>query len=508
MRSGEFGKVAERWGSLSPEASRRHSGWQTRAEPAADLGRLLEDCARRLPTWDVRDPDGALTLAIDVLAQGLMADRISFFMAAGPAEGKQCDRFDSIREWPRQAARRLGSRDSMSTGSSVHLESLPEHGAKLRSGRALEIEAGVASSKALGSASTRWMTSWSRSRSVLYLPCLGPMGLLGFFAVESAVRVDGRPESTLRQATLVSALFAGFLERERSSAELEGIRRQMSRGEQLETLGLVASSAAHDFNNVLTAILGYADLAGMEIAEGGPGQSEIAEIRVAATRAAELVKEVLAPNRKLAGGTVSVNLSEVVGSLEGMLRRIVGKSVEVEIDFSDRAERVRVDPSRLERALFNLAANAREALAKSPDTGGLFELSTRSVEIDAVGRDRTVAPNLSIATPSNLKPGRYVRLSVSDNGSGIDREIQSKIFEPFFTTRAKGTGLGLASVAEFMAETTGAIRLESAPGRGTTLHLYFPVDDINTVDTAETIASVNPTKAVDPGRTDDPTGPV
>lgn len=489
MRSGQIGKVAANWGTLSPEASQSLSGWRTRAERAANFGQLLDDLSRGLSSWDHSDREGALTEAIDVLARGMMAERIFFFIAVDPKASASCDRFECLRDWQEMGSSPAKSRHCGSEGVGFDLESLPEQGAKLRNGHPMQVAAAISTSKPVLSSSTKRMTSWSRLQTVLYLPCVGPTGLLGFFAVESGVRVDDWSESSLHQATLVGSLFAGFLERVRLAQELDGIRRQMSRGEQLETLGLVASSVAHDFNNVLTAILGYADLAGMEIAEEGPGQLEISEIRRAATRAAELVEEVLAPNRHLASGSgaVFIDLSEAIGRLEGMLGRIVGGSVDVELNLDDRIGRVHVDPSHLERALFNLASNARDALARTPGAGGRFELSTALVEVDAEGCDSETGGILSGTAASDLMPGRYVRLSVHDDGCGIDRDARSRIFEPFFTTRVKGTGLGLAFVAEFMEEAAGTIRVESTPGEGTSFHLYFPVEPVEPADSIDRV---------------------
>lgn len=476
MRSDTHGKVDENWGPLSPEANPTLPGWQTRKDPAIHFGAILDHFSRRLSSWDLSDRDGALSNAIEVLARGLKADRVSFFIATGDPNQSPSDSFGSLASWKRadtrfENAHYRGSVET-SVATPMHLDSLPEQGARLRSGLPLQIGPGIHSSLSATSIRAKTMTSWAQLRTKLYLPCVCPEGLRGFFVVESATRVGNWSVPALQQASLVGALFAGFLEREAMAAELDRLRVQRSQGEQLETLGLVASSVAHDFNNVLTAILGYADLAGMEIAENGPGQLEISEIRTAAMRAAELVEQVLAPSRRLGAGAQSVDLCEVVGNLEGMLGRIVGEAVDVELRLSDRVGRIFVDPARLERALFNLASNSRDALASTPGAEGRFELSTVGVEIDAEDQNLT---NLVVA---NLEPGRYVRLSVRDNGCGIPGEIQAEIFEPFFTTRRKGTGLGLAAVAEFMEEAHGAIQVESTIGEGTCLHLYFPAETI------------------------------
>ena len=230
---------------------------------------------------------------------------------------------------------------------------------------------------------------------------------------------------------------------------------------------------------------------------GQRGHHELDEIRAAATRATRLVDHVLSFGRVREGGVQPVDLNEALEGLEGMLRRVVGNGVSVECAWAVDAEVIKplvlLDPEQLERVVLNLAANARDAFSE-PNDSARFELSTRVVRIDATGRETVKSGEFSPA-PSGLAAGHYVRLTARDNGCGIDPALFERVFEPFFTTKPEhGTGLGLAICAEFVRDAGGEIRVESAPGRGSAFHLYFPL-----VKTP----SVPAIPRVDSGRKDD-----
>ncbi len=497
MPIGQVGKQAEDWGSLSPEPSQTLPRWRGTTEHALDFGNLLEEFSRRISTTEVSNRESALEDALEVLAHGLLADRVSFFIAARsaspdfrtapaapntPTDSREDRHYVLLSDWRREGL--VAAQWVQSTPSVVDLDTLPDQGARLLRGQSLLTGAGMLQPQSSTSNEACVTTSWSRLRPILYLPCVGPSGLVGIFAVENGLLSHdghGGSWSALQQASLVGSLFASFLERRRAAIELDAIRRQIDHDAQLERLVLVACSVAHDFNNVLTAILGYADLASLEIPEHGPGQQELAEIRNAATRAANLVEQVLSPSRHSHAEAKRIDLSEFVDHLGGMLRRVVGETVKVEFDLPDQLDAVMVDSHRLERALLNLASNARDAISAESGDAGRFELSTASVQISkpcSIFAD----PEPGRPVHADLEQGRYVRLSVADNGCGIDPSIQERIFDRFFTTRDRGTGLGLAAVAELMDDVGGAIRVESALDDGTTFHLYFPVDPIHPID--------------------------
>ncbi|MCF6285857.1 MAG: ATP-binding protein [Candidatus Hydrogenedentes bacterium] len=309
------------------------------------------------------------------------------------------------------------------------------------------------------------------------------------FAV--AVTLTAIPQSG---KTVLHTVWRDISAQKRAEAERKNLEAQLRQSQKMEAVGQLAGGIAHDFNNILQAIMGYGDLALIETEADSPSREPIEEVLRAGKRAKTLISQLLAFSRRQVLEMKDVNLNYVIADLMNMTHRLIGDHITLDALAGNDLGIVRADRGQIEQILMNLCVNARDAMSD----GGTITIETENAQFD----------ESYCATHAWAGPGRFVLLRVSDTGCGMEEGILSNIFEPFFTTRAKGTGLGLASVAEFMAETTGAIRLESAPGRGTTLHLYFPVDDINTVDTAETIASVNPTKAVDPGRTDDPTGPV
>lgn len=435
-----------------------------------DLGDLTGKLARELLRLEISDRNAALVSALEVLGRGLSADGVSFYFSRPGS-----DSFDRIARWDRSGPSDSGSADS----ASIDLASLPDRGLQLGRGEALRLGGTMPFSKLEGDGEVRLMTAWSLAHGCLYVPCVGPAGLLGFFKVDGGLAANRWSEALVGQATLVGCLVSNFLERHRLASELDGIRLRQGHDERLETLGRVAGSVAHDFNNVLTAILGYADLLEMEMTEHSRGRPELAEIRAAATRATGLVHEILSFGRSRGSGTESVDLVELLTNLEGMVRRVVGKGTRVELRLAAGLDPIWVDPGRLERVILNLASNAHDALPKpctsnGSDSAGTFELSTRSITIDAARCDSADEQDPRIPIPE-LRPGRYVRLSARDNGSGIDSALQTRIFEPFFTTKGTGTGLGLASVAEILREAHGAVRVETRLGSGTSFHLYFPV---------------------------------
>ena len=246
---------------------------------------------------------------------------------------------------------------------------------------------------------------------------------------------------------------------EESLRETEAELRQ---AHKMEAVGRLAGGVAHDFNNVLTAIFGYADLLLDQFAEDDPRRSDLEEIRRSAERAASLTRQLLAFSRKQIMQPRVLDLNEVVAGMQNLLARLVSEDITVQLDLQPRLWPVRADPGQIEQVLMNLAANGRDAMPE----GGRLTLATSTSEIgEELGR-----------TLPGLAPGSYVTLSVSDTGHGIAPEIQRHLFEPFFTTKqiGKGTGLGLATVYGIVKQTGGGIYLESEVGKGTRFTVYLP----------------------------------
>ena len=236
---------------------------------------------------------------------------------------------------------------------------------------------------------------------------------------------------------------------------------QLRQAQKMEAVGRLAGGVAHDFNNVLTAIFGYADLLLDQFSADDPRRADIVEIRHSADRAAALTRQLLAFSRKQVVQPQTLDLNQTVRSVEKLLGRLVSDDVEVELDLSPQLGEVLADPGSIEQVLMNLAANARDAM---PD-GGRLRVATRNEHVEGELDDRP-----------GLVAGDYVVLAVSDTGVGISSEVREHIFEPFFTTKepGKGTGLGLATVYGVVKQSGGTVYVESEVGQGTTFVIYLP----------------------------------
>jgi two-component system cell cycle sensor histidine kinase/response regulator CckA len=235
----------------------------------------------------------------------------------------------------------------------------------------------------------------------------------------------------------------------------------LQRAQRLEALGRLTGGVAHDINNMLGVITGQVEFAMRRLGPGDPASARLANVLPVVERAASLTRHLLAFAREPVGRPRPVDLNAVVSQLERILERVVGDEVTLELRPEPELGSVRADPTQLEQVLLNLAFNARDAM---PD-GGRLTIETHNV--DLLDADRCNPP---------IAPGRYVMLSVSDEGAGMDERTLVRIFEPFFTTKPKGrgTGLGLATVHGIVRQGGGAIRVDSERGLGTTFRIYLP----------------------------------
>jgi PAS domain S-box-containing protein len=264
---------------------------------------------------------------------------------------------------------------------------------------------------------------------------------------------------------------------------------QVRQAQKMESIGNLAGGVAHDFNNLLTVILGECEITAMQQPSGSDVAQSLDAIRGAAVSAAALTKQLLAFSRRQVVSPRLHDLNETVRSFAKILRRLVEESVQLEFQLSPTPQTVRADPAQIEQVLLNLVANARDAM---PD-GGRVTIST--------------APS---GRSNGLPPGSYVELSVTDTGTGMSSEVQTHLFEPFFTTKpvGSGTGLGLATVHGIVKQSGGHIAVKSAPGKGTTFTVHFPLaartkddpafasDGGNVLDGTETILVVEDNTAL------------
>ncbi len=269
----------------------------------------------------------------------------------------------------------------------------------------------------------------------------------------------------------------------RDITERRELEARLRQAERMEVVGKLAGGIAHDFNNLLAAIRGYGELTRAELPPDSPALPDVDEILVAVDRATALTRQLLAFSRRQVLSPEVVDPALVIDRLLPMVRRLLGGSIELlTLHDADRG-RVRVDPGQLEQVIVNLAVNARDAM---PD-GGRLTVATRSVVLSAEGDDAvTIHP-----------AGPYVRITVSDDGMGMDAATVARAFEPFFTTKptGEGTGMGLATVHGIVEQSGGRIAVDSAPGEGTTFTIDLP-----RVDEPEAVSAVATTTA--PGGTE------
>jgi two-component system cell cycle sensor histidine kinase/response regulator CckA len=242
------------------------------------------------------------------------------------------------------------------------------------------------------------------------------------------------------------------------------LEAQLRQTERLESIGQLAGGVAHDFNNLMTAILGFGGLLRDSLAPNDPRREDADQVLKAADRAAALTRQLLAFSRRQVLAPEVVDLNAVVGDLLPLLRRLLPESIAIETALGPGVPTVLADRGQLEQALVNLAVNARDAMPK----GGRLTVETLSAELD----------EHYAASHAEVEPGPHALLAVSDTGHGMDAATRERIFEPFFTTKSvgAGTGLGLATVYGIVKQLRGSIFVYSEPGAGATFKLYFPAD--------------------------------
>lgn len=239
------------------------------------------------------------------------------------------------------------------------------------------------------------------------------------------------------------------------------LEEQLRHAQKMQAIGQLAGGIAHDFNNLLTVIRGQAEMMSEEMLASDPLAPRLEEMERAAERATTLTRQLLAFSRKQVLQSKVIDLNSAVENMSQMLSRLIGENIELVFRPASQLWRVKIDPGQIEQVLMNLAVNARDAMPN----GGQLVIESRNV--DAGAFEPGSAEVLS---------GNYIRLSVTDNGHGMDEATCARVFEPFFTTKpvGKGTGLGLAVVYGVIKQSGGHIRVESKPGAGTSFHIYLP----------------------------------
>jgi two-component system, cell cycle sensor histidine kinase and response regulator CckA len=253
------------------------------------------------------------------------------------------------------------------------------------------------------------------------------------------------------------------------------LEEQLRNAQQMEAIGRLAGGVAHDFNNILSIIMGHGELLLAAVGGDDRARNGLEQIGRAAERAASLTQQLLAFSRKQVLQPKVLDLNEAVADVQKMLSRVIGEDIELVASLHPSLVPVKADPGQVEQVLMNLAVNARDAMPQ----GGKLVMETSNVEAGA-----------ELARDLDLAPGRYAMLKVTDSGHGMDAATLSHIFEPFFTTKpmGKGTGLGLSTVYGIVKQSGGSIQVESEAGRGTAFRIYLPVAEGATRQRREPVA--------------------
>jgi signal transduction histidine kinase len=271
------------------------------------------------------------------------------------------------------------------------------------------------------------------------------------------VRISGRAVSNADDpADVLEAIAEDVTDR-------RALEDQLRQAQKMEAVGRLAGGVAHDFNNLLMVISGYAEVILAQIDLASPLHEKGRAIQLAADRATTLTRQLLAFSRKQLLELKVVDVNAIVQDMERLVRPLIGENVELVTMLAPEAAHTRADAGQLEQVIMNLVVNAKDAMP----AGGRLLIQTQSTTVDEDHR----------RGQQFIRPNTYVMLSVSDTGTGMDRETQSRIFEPFFTTKekGKGTGLGLSTVYGIVKQSGGYVIVQSELGRGTTFHIYLPL---------------------------------
>ncbi|OQX14286.1 MAG: hypothetical protein BWK76_14935 [Desulfobulbaceae bacterium A2] len=242
------------------------------------------------------------------------------------------------------------------------------------------------------------------------------------------------------------------------------LRCKLQQAQKLESLGVLAGGIAHDFNNLLMGVLGYADLALLQLPLESPAREYLRQIEIAARRAAELTSQMLAYSGRARFMVEAVNLSRLVEEIVHLLKTVVSKNAVLKLSLTRELPPVEVDTSQVRQVVMNLVTNASDSIE---DKSGVITITTGVMEADHEYLSETYLDD-------DLPPGFYAYLEVSDTGCGMDRETRACLFDPFFTTKFTGRGLGMAAVLGIVRGHRGAIKVYSEPGHGTTVKVLFP----------------------------------
>jgi signal transduction histidine kinase len=298
-------------------------------------------------------------------------------------------------------------------------------------------------------------------RSWLCIPMWSAGKRIGFLTLDAVAGRKHWPDD-IELSRTAGEILANAIERQRSESEREMLETRLHQAQRLESIGTLAGGIAHEFNNILGAIFGYAELALATVGKGSRARRHLQGILTAGERAQAVINKVLAFSRRSERRVGLISAASVVAETVGLLRASLPATITIETTVDGRDDAVMADPTELQQVVMNLCTNGAHAMKNH---------GTLHVRLDTVDIDEALA-----LSHGSLAAGRYVRLAVTDTGSGIDAATLERIFEPFFTTKAvgQGTGLGLSTVHGIVTQYGGALNVGSQLGEGSTFQAYFP----------------------------------
>jgi two-component system, cell cycle sensor histidine kinase and response regulator CckA len=244
---------------------------------------------------------------------------------------------------------------------------------------------------------------------------------------------------------------------------------------KMQAIGQLAAGVVHDFNNLLTAILGFCDLLLLKHSVGDPSFADIMQIKQSSTRAANLTKQLLGMSRKQMLTSKVIDVTEAMSGITSLIRRLVNENIELKINCKKNLNQIKIDQGQFEQVLINLAINARDAILDANRENGALSIVLKN---SVIKTPKDLGKNFICPIPNGqILPGKYILIEVIDNGTGISKKIMNNIFEPFFSTKTlkAGTGLGLSMVYGIVKQAEGHLYVDSQEGIGTKFHIYFKV---------------------------------